>query len=239
MQCRLAPRLELLPSSIVEGTANWMAAAVIADWARAEGPFLGNLPGRLLRSAGSIRPITRQGYDAWGFWFQATQGTAHPSLIRTLFRRSANRTRRTNGDAEVRAVVPALEPTLLQYALALRAARPIGGRALPQAYATTFATRRRCSIWGRAGRRPPPSGSSRSATASPAWPGRTMPGRVTIRVAGCPRLVDRDRGRDRETHPAQRRRPCSRSTRELAGEATVVIVNAGRTARSVTVSASR
>ena len=238
VQCRLAPRLELLPSSIVEGTANWMAAAVIADWARAEGPFLGNLPGRLLRSAGSTRPITRQGYDAWGFWFQATQGTTHPSLIRTLFRRSANRTRRTDGDAEVRAVVPALEPTLLQYALALRAALPIGGRALPQAYRNNL-------------RDPSPLldlGPRRSASATvrvepigyrfPGVAWEDDAGRVTIRVVGAP-------GSSIEIAGAIARRiPRDGSTvfeidAELAGEATVVIVNAGRTARSVTVSASR
>ena len=60
VQCRLAPRLDLLPKAIVEGTANWMAAAVTADWARAEGPFLGSLPGRLLRSAASTHSIIRQ-----------------------------------------------------------------------------------------------------------------------------------------------------------------------------------
>jgi len=137
VQCRIAPRLDLLPASIVEGTANWMAAAVTADWARPEGPFLGSLPGLLLRSAASTRSVTRQGYDAWGFWFEATQGRARASRIRTLFRRSANRTRRTNGEADLRAVVPALEQTLLRYALALRGARPLGGTVLPAVYGST------------------------------------------------------------------------------------------------------
>ena len=212
VQCRLAPRLQLLPSSIVEGTANWMAAAVIDDWARAEGPFLGSCPagccGARTRSARS----RAQGYDAWGFWYEATQGASRPSLIRTLFRRSANRTRRTNGDAEVRAVVPALEPTLLEYALALRAARPIGGKQLPQAYRNNL-------------RDPSPLldlGPRRSASAvvkvdpigyrfpGVAW--EDDAGRVTIKVTGTPQLVHRDRGRHRDADPARTGRPCSRST---------------------------
>jgi hypothetical protein len=238
VQCRLAPRLDLLPSSIVEGTANWMAAAVIDDWARAEGPFLGNLPGRLLRSASSVRSITRQGYDAWGFWYQATQGATHPSLIRTLFRRSANRTRRTNGDAEVRAVVPALEPTLLEYALALRGARPIGGKQLPQAYRNNL-------------RDPSPLldlGPRRSASAAvkvdpigyrfPGVAWEDDAGRVTIKVTGTPSssieiagAIARRILRDGST--------VFEIDAELAGEATVVIANAGRSVRSVSISASR
>ena len=211
VQCRLAPRLDLLPSSIVEGTANWMAAAVIDDWARAEGPFLGNLPGRLLRSANSVRSITRQSYDAWGFWYEATQGATRPSLIRTLFRRSANRTRRTNGDAEVRAVVPALEPTLLEYALALRAARPIGGKQLPQAYRNNL-------------RDPSPLldlGPRRSASAvvkvdpigyrfpGVAW--EDDAGRVTIKVTGTPSSSIEIAGAI-ASGSCGTGRPCSRST---------------------------
>ncbi len=238
VQCRLAPRLDLLPSSIVEGTANWMAAAVTPGWARAEGPFLGNLPGRLLRSAASTRPLVRQSYDAWGFWFEATQGTTRPSLIRTLFRRSANRTRRTNGDADVRAVVPALEPTLLRYALAVRGVLPIGGQLLPQAYRN---------------RLPDPSplldlGARRKASATvPVAPiGYRFPsvawgddaGRVTITVTGAPPSSVTLIG------ATSRRIQVGSATvfeidGELAGDATVVIVNAGRGIRSANVSASR
>jgi hypothetical protein len=238
VQCRIAPRLDLLPASIVEGTANWMAAAVTDDWARAEGPFLGALPGRLLRSAVSTRSIIRQGYDAWGFWFQATQGATRPSRIRTLFRRSANRTHRTNGDADVRAVVTPLEPTLLQYALALRGARMLGGTDLPLAYRNDL-------------RDPSPLldlGPRRSAFATvridpigyrfPGVAWEDGAGQVTIKVAGTA-------GSSVELVGAIATRIQRDGATvfvidgELAGEATVVIVNAGRTVHSVSVSASR
>ncbi len=238
MQCRLAPRLQLLPPSIVEGTANWMAAAVTADWARAEGPFLGSLPGRLLRSAASIHSITRQSYDAWGFWFEATQGRARPSMIRTLFRRSANRTRRTNGDAEVRAVVPALEQTLLRYALALRGARPLGGTPLPDGLHERPA---RSAAAARSGERRSASGTVRVEPIGYRFPGVAWEddsGRVTIRVAGVPSSSVEIAGA-----PARRLQANGVTVfeidGELAGEATVVVVNAGRATRSVTVSASR
>ena len=238
MQCRLAPRLQLLPPSIVEGTANWMAAAVTADWARAEGPFLGSLPGRLLRSAASIHSITRQSYDAWGFWFEATQGRLRPSMIRTLFRRSANRTRRTNGDAEVRAVVPALEQTLLRYALALRGARPLGGTPLPDVYSSDL--RDPQPLLDLAERRSA-SGTGRVEPIGYRFPGVAWEddsGRVTIRVAGVPSSSVEIAGA-----PARRLQANGVTVfeidGELAGEATVVVVNAGRATRSVTVSASR
>ena len=108
-------------------------------------------------------------------------------MIRTLFRRSANRTRRTNGDAEVRAVVPRLEPTLLRYALALRGARPLGGTQLPTAYRNDLrepsplldlAARRSASGHGRAVE---PIGYRFPGVA---WEDEA--GRVTIRVAGVP-----------------------------------------------------
>ena len=238
IQCRLAPRLGLLPRSIVEGTANWMAAAVTADWAVAEGPFLGSLPGRLLRSAASIHSVTRQSYDAWGFWFEATQGTARPAIIRTLFRRSATRTRRTNGDAEVRAVVPALEQTLLRYALALRGARPLGGTPLPAVYATDL--REPLPLLDLATRR------SASATVLVEPIGYRFPGvaweddsdRITIRIAGVPSSAVELIGA-----PARRLQRDGVTVfeidGELAGEATVVLANAGRATRSVSVSASR
>ena len=238
VQCRLAPRLDLLPPSVVEGTANWMAAAVTTGWARAEGPFLGNLPGRLLQSAASTRSITRQGYDAWGFWFTATEGTTRPSLIRALFRRAAQRTRRTDGDADVRAVVPALEATLLQYALALRGARPIGGTVLPQTYRNNL---RDPSPLLDLGPRRAASAPVRVDPIGYRFPGVAWEddsGRVRIKVAGAPgssvqlvgaiaRRIQRDGVTVFEIDA------------ELAGEATVVIVNAGRTTRSVTVSATR
>ena len=221
MQCRLAPRLKLLPPSIVEGTANWMAAAVTADWARAEGPFLGSLPGRLLRSAASTHSITRQSYDAWGFWFEATQGRLRPSLIRTLFRRSANRTRRTNGDAEVRAVVPALEPTLLRYALALRGARPLGGTPLPTC--TRNDLRDPQPLLDLAERRSA-SGTVRVEPIGYRFPGVAWEddsGRVTIRVAGVPSSSVEIAGA-----PARRLQANGVTVfeidGELAGEATVV-----------------
>ncbi len=238
VQCRLAPRLELLPRSIVEGTANWMAAAVNPDWVRAEGPFLGALPGRLLRSAASIRSITRQSYDAWGFWFEATQGRTRPGLIRTLFRRSANRTRPTNGDADIRAVVPALEQTLLRYALALRAARPLGGVPLPAPYAGDL---REPSPLLDLADRPTGSANVRVEPIGYRFPGIAWgegAGRITIRVAGVPSsAVD-------ITGVVARRFQANGVTvfefdPDEAGEATVVVVNAGRAIRTVSVSASR
>jgi hypothetical protein len=238
VQCRIAPRLELLPASFVEGTANWMAAAVTADWARAEGPFLGSLAGRLLRSAVSTRSVRRQGYDAWGFWYEATQGRARPSLIRTLFRRSANRTRPTNGDADLRAVVTDLEPTLLRYALALRGARPLGGTALPGAYTIDLpdplplldlAARRTVSTTVRV----EPIGYRFPAIA---W--EDGAGQVTIRVTGVPPSSVEIIGT-----PARRFQRAGVTLfeidGELAGDATVVVVNAGRVTRSVSISASR
>jgi hypothetical protein len=238
VQCRLAARLDLLPSSIVEGTANWMAAAATADWPRAEGPFLGNLPGRLLRSAASIRSVTRQGYDAWGFWFQATQGTARPALIRKLFRRSANRTRRTSGDADIRAVVPALEQTLLDYAVALRGARPIGRTLLPQAYRNNL---RDPSPLLDLGRRRSASVTVPVAPIGYRFPGVAWEddsGPVTIKIVGQPASSIQLLGAIglRTQRGAETLFEIDGS---LAGEATVVIVNARRVTRSVTVSASR
>ncbi len=237
IQCRLAPRLDLLSKSIVEGTANWMAAAMTADWARAEGPFLGSLPGRLLRSAASIRSVTRQSYDAWGFWFEATQGRTRPTVIRTLFRRAATRTRRTNGDADVRAVVPALEQTLLRYALALRGARPLGGTPLPAVYAADL--RDPLPLLDLAGRR------SASATVRVEPIGYRFPGvaweddsgRITIGIAGVPSSSIEVVGA-----PSRRFQRDGMTVFEIdgefAGEATVVLVNAGRVTRSVSVSAA-
>ncbi len=238
VQCRLAPRLDLLPASIVEGTANWMAAATTSDWPRAEGPFLGSLPGRLLRSAASTRPVTRQGYDAWGFWFEATQGRARPGLIRTLFRRSANRTRRTNGDSDLRAVVPALEPTLLRYALALRAARPLGGTVLPSVYSGDL--RDPLPLLDLAARRT----ASTTVRVEPiayrfprvAWEDDS--GHVAIRVAGVPASSVDIVGATASRFQANGVTVFVIDA-DQAGEATVVLVNAGRTARSVSVSASR
>ena len=176
MQCRLAPRLELLPPSIVEGTANWMAAAVIDRRARAEGPFLGTLPGRLLRSAASIRSITRQGYDAWGFWFQATQGrhapVADPHAVPALGEPHAPHRTATPRCAPS---CPRSSRPCCQYALALRGARPLGGTdAAAGVSRATCATRRRCSTWGRAARRPALSADRPIGYRFPAWPGRTM-----------------------------------------------------------------
>jgi hypothetical protein len=239
VQCRIAPRLNLLPSSIVEGTANWMAANVTADWARAEGPFLGSLAGRLLRSAASTRTVMGQSYDAWGFWYEVTQGRLHPSRVRALFSRSANRTHHTDGDADTRAVVPGLEGTLLRYALALRAARPLGGRqVLPPAYSADL-------------RDPAPlldlglhrtaSTTVRVAPIAYRFPGVAWDdesGQVLIKVAGAPASAVGIAG-------VEARRFTSNGVTvfeidgALAGEAAVVVVNGGRTTRSVTVSASR
>ena len=238
VQCRIAPRLELLPLSIVEGTANWMAAAVTADWARAEGPFLGSLPGLMLRSATSTHSVTRQSYDAWGFWFEATQGRAQPALIRTLFRRSANRTRRTTGDSDLRAVVPALEQILLRYALALRGARPLGGTVLPAVYRDDLDDP--LPLLDLAARRT----ASTTVPLEPIayrFPGVAWEddaGRVTIRVAGVPSRSVAIAGvtANRFQHDGA---TVFEIDADLAGEATIVLVNAGRTVRFVRVSALR
>jgi hypothetical protein len=215
-----------------------MAAAVTRDWNRAEGPFLGALAGRLLHSAASTRSITRQSYNAWGFWFQATDGREHPGLIRALFRRSAHRTRRTDGASDLRAVVPALERTLLRYALAVRGARPLGGTPLPKVYANSMddplpmldlADRRTASTTVRV----EPIGYRFPGVA---W--EDDAGRVTIRVAGAPPSTIELTGAP-ATRVERGGMTIFEIEAELAGQATVVLVNAGRTPRSVSVSASR
>ena len=60
IQCRIVPRLNLLPLSLVEGTANWMAANVVRDWARPEGTFLGGLA----RADGAGQPVDPVGDGA-------------------------------------------------------------------------------------------------------------------------------------------------------------------------------
>lgn len=238
IQCRLAPRLNLLPASIVEGTANWMAAVVTDDWERAEGPFLGALAGRLLRAARWTRAVTRQGYDAWGFWYEATRAGADPRMIRTLFRRNAQRRHRTDGQAEVRAVVPGLENVLVRYALALRATMPLGGTDLPPAYSNDLADPTPMIDLGAA-----PSGST-TVHVQPIgyrFPGvRWDPdsGRVTIRVTGAPASAIRLIGAFAVRRPQINGAEFDVNADE-AGQATVVVVNAGRTVRSVAVSASR
>ena len=226
VQCRIAPRLDLLPASIVEGTANWMAAAVTDDWARAEGPFLGTLPGRLLRSAVSTRSITLQGYDAWGFWFQATQGATRPSLIRTLFRRSANRTRRTPATPTCAPSSPRSSRPCSGTRWRCAARGRSAGRTCRWRTTTTCATPRRCSTWDGAARRPSRWAIDPIGYRFPGVAWEDDAGRVTIRVSGTAgssvELVGAAANRIQRDGST-----VFEIDAELAGEATVVIVNAG------------
>ena len=134
--------------------------------------------------------------------------------------------------------MPALETTLLRYALALRGARALGGQVLPTVYGGNL-------------RDPPPlldlaarrtaSTTVRVEPIAYRFPGVAWEddsGRVTIRVAGVPSSAVEIAGA-----PAKRFQRDGVTVFEidadLAGEATVVLVNAGRATRSVSVSASR
>jgi hypothetical protein len=240
IQCRIVPRLDLLPGVIVEGTANWMAANVVTDWARAEGSFLSGLGGRMEEAARSSRSIAQQTYSSWGFWYEATNAAANPRLIRDLFERSARRTHRASADAEVRAVVKSLEPTLLRYALALRGAFPLAAVQLPPAYAARL-------------RQPsplldltdgPPTLTRRVSVAAIGYrfPGVKWgddAGTITLRIAGARPSSVAVLGSPR---PMQGQSPDGALTftidGEHAGQVTIVLVNATRNPRPVTISAS-
>jgi hypothetical protein len=134
--------------------------------------------------------------------------------------------------------VPALEPTLLRYAMALRGARPLGGTPLPAVYANgvddplpllDLADRLTASTLVRV---------EPIAYRFPGVAWEDDAGRIIIRVAGVPSSAV-------EIVGAQAKRFQSNGITifeiqaDLAGQATVVLVNAGRTLRSVSVSASR
>ena len=241
IQCRIVPRLDLLPGVIVEGTANWMAANVVTDWARAEGSFLSGLGGRMEEAARSTRSIAQQTYSSWGFWYVATSGSGNAGLIRTLFQRSARRTHRATADTEVRAAVRSLEPTLMRYALALRGAFPLATVKLPPTYAA---------------RLPSPSPlldladgpSSQTRTVSVQRIGYRFPGvawgddagTITLRISGARASSVAVLGSPRPT-PGQSPDGSLTFTidGEHAGHVTIVLVNATRSARSVRISASR
>jgi hypothetical protein len=240
IQCRIVPRLDLLPGVIVEGTANWMAANVVTDWARAEGSFLSGLGGRMEEAARSPRSIAQQTYSSWGFWYEATSGSANPGLIRNLFQRSARRTHRANADTEIRAVVKSLEPTLMRYALALRSAFPLAAVHLPPSYAARL--------------RPPspmldltdgPSSQTQRVLVRAIgyrFPGVAWgddSGTITLRIAGARASSVAVLGSPR---PMQGQSPDGALTFTIdgdhAGQVTIVLVNATRGPRTVTISAS-
>jgi hypothetical protein len=239
IQCRIVPRLNLLPSSIVEGTANWMAANVTPDWPRPEGTFLGGLAGRMVQAASSTRSITAQTYSSWGFWYEATNGPLNPGVVRTLFERNARRTHRASADAEVRAVVRGLEPTLMRYALALRGAGRVGLIQLPQEYRNDL---------------PDPSPlidladgpRSQTRAVSVARLGYRYPGvawgddagTITVRVSGTTSstvaMIGTFFRRDQDGNGSI----TFRIDGETAGQATLILINASRGARGVTITAS-
>jgi hypothetical protein len=240
IQCRIAPRLNLLPKSLVEGTANWMAAVVTTDWPRAEGTFLGGLAGQLVRASFSTRSITAQTYSSWGFWYEVTTGPINASLIRRLFERSARRTRRASADTETRAVVRNLEPILMRYALALRGAATLGLVQLPQQYRNdlrdptplidlALGPRMQLKVLHVA-----PIGYRFPGLA---WDDNA--GTITIHVTGTPATAVSLIG-------AFSRREVQRDGSvvflvegETAGEATLVLVNGSRTTRAVRIAVSR
>ena len=194
----------------------------------------------MVQAAGSTRSVTAQTYSSWGFWYEVTSGAINPGVIRTLFRRSQHRTRRASADSELRAVVRGLEPILLRYALALRGARQLGLVQLPQAYRNDL---------------PEPSplfdfanGSRPQARIVPvaaigyrfpgiAWDDEA--GMITVRVTGTPAsavamigaFFRRDVQRDGSV--------TFRINAEMAGEATLILVNGARARRTVRITVSR
>ncbi len=238
IQCRAAPRLDLLPTAISEGTANWMAAVVTPDAFEADGPFLGRLPARLLRSARRRASVLAQGYDGWGFWYEASGGKARPGVVADLLRRAGRVRRRSNGDTTLRAVLPDLPAVLLRYATALVGAGPLGGTTLPPAYLADV---------------PPPAPSldltarrTAEARITVAAVGYRFPGvawgdeagTVTISVRGVPGAGVRLEG------VAFRRRDHNGAVEfeidaDLAGEAIVIVVNPGPRSATVRLEAAR
>jgi hypothetical protein len=239
IQCRIAPRLNLLPASLVEGTANWMAAVVTPDWARAEGTFLGGLAGRMVQAASSTRSVTTQTYSSWGFWYEVTTGGINPGVIRKLFERQARRTRRASADSETRAVVRNLEPILMRYAEALRGARMLGFVELPQQYRNEL-------------RDPTPlidlalGLRVQTKTVSVARIGYRFPGLawdddsglITMRVTGAPATAVSLIGTFSTREVLEDGSVVFRVDGSTAGEATLILVNGSRTTRNVRIAVS-
>jgi len=234
IQCRIAPRLNLLPASLVEGTANWMAAVVTTDWPRAEGTFLGGLAGRMVQAASSIRSITSQTYSSWGFWYEVTTGPVNAKVVRRLFERQARRTRRASADSEIRAVVRNLEPILMRYAQALRGARMLGFVQMPPQYRNDLPD-------------PTPlidlAGGLRvqTKTVPVARIGYRFPGLawdddsgvITVRVTGAPAGAVALIGTFSTREVLEDGSVIFRLSGETAGEATLILVNGSRVLRNV------
>jgi hypothetical protein len=159
--------------------------------------------------------------------------------VRTLFERNARRTHRASADAEVRAVVRGLEPTLMRYAVALRGAGRVGLIQLPQEYRNDL---------------PDPSPlidladgpRSQTRAVSVARLGYRFPGvawgddagTITVRVSGTTSsavaMIGTFFRRDQDGSGSV----TFRIDGETAGQATLILINASRGARGVTITAS-
>jgi hypothetical protein len=131
IQCRYVPRLSRLPAWVAEGTANWVAALVTPGVFAARPSHIGNLMARLARSAAGDVPLTAQAYDAWGFWYSVTGGSAHPAIVRDVLARVG---RGASALTAIRAAIPHLADAVRTYAADVARGTTLGGTALPLAF---------------------------------------------------------------------------------------------------------